>query len=191
MPSDRIVAGTYLMCALATGGQIFIKNAPIYEMDSVIRVLSKMGANIEVKEEGIYLKSNMPLIANKVTTGVYPGFPTDLQSPLLVLMSCAKGEGKIKETIYENRFHIVNELKKMNSDVFVEGNQVITRGPENLKGCIVEAKELRGSAALVMAGLVAKGETEIQNCSYIKRGYENICRDLRGLGAILYEKEDE
>lgn len=191
MPADRIVAGTYLMCALATGGQIFVRNAPINEMDSVLNVLSKMGAHIEVKEEGIYLRSKMPLIAQKVKTGVYPGFPTDLQSPLLVLLSCAKGEGRIEENIYENRFHIVNELKKMNSDVFVKDNEVIITGPEILVGSRVVAKELRGNAALVMAGLVAHGETEIQNCSYIKRGYENICRDLRSLGAILYEKEDE
>ena len=108
-----------------------------------------------------------------------------------MLLICAKGEGRIIETIYENRFHIVGELRKMNSKVFVDGNEAMIVGPEKLIGSSVEAKELRGNAALVMAGLVAKGETEIRNCSYIKRGYENICRDLRSLGAILDEKEDE
>ena len=191
MPSDRIVAGTYLMCALATGGQIFLKNAPIYEMDSVLSVLRKMGAFIQVKKEGILVRSEKPLLAQNIKTGVYPGFPTDLQSPFLVLLSCAKGEGRIKETLYENRFHIVNELTKMNSTVWINGNEAVVLGPEKLIGGCVVAKELRGNAALVMAGLVAEGETQIQNCSYIKRGYENICRDLRSLGAILYEKEDE
>ena len=191
IPSDRIVAGTYLMCALATGGQIFLKDAPIYEMDSVLKVLRKMGAYIQIKENGIFLSHEKMLLAQQVKTGVYPGFPTDLQSPLLVLLSCAKGEGHIKETIYENRFHIVSELEKMNSKVFVSDNEAVIVGPEKLTGASVIAKELRGNAALVMAGLVACGETEIRNSSYIKRGYENICRDLKSLGAILDEKEDE
>ena len=179
------------MCALATGGQIFLKDAPIYEMDSVLKVLRKMGAYIQIKENGIFLSYEKMLLAQQVKTGVYPGFPTDLQSPLLVLLSCAKGEGHIKETIYENRFHIVSELEKMNSKVFVSDNEAVIVGPEKLTGASVIAKELRGNAALVMAGLVACGETEIRNSSYIKRGYENICRDLKSLGAILDEKEDE
>jgi UDP-N-acetylglucosamine 1-carboxyvinyltransferase len=191
IPADRIVAGTYLMCALATKGEIFLKNAPAGEMDSVLNVLQKMGAFIEVNNSGIFLKSENNLVAQMVKTGVYPGFPTDLQSPLLVLTCCAAGKGRIKETIYENRFHIVEELKKMNSSITVNGNEVNICGPEILTGTSVYARELRGNAALIMAGLVARGETEILNCSYVKRGYEDICRDLSGLGASLYENEDK
>ena len=191
IPADRIVAGTYLMCALATKGEIFLKNAPAREMDSVLNVLQKMGAFIEVNNSGIFLKGENNLVAQMVKTGVYPGFPTDLQSPLLVLTCCAAGKGRIKETIYENRFHIVEELKKMNSSITVNGNEVNICGPEILTGTSVYARELRGNAALIMAGLVARGETEILNCSYVKRGYEDICRDLSGLGASLYENEDK
>ena len=191
IPADRIVAGTYLMSALATKGEIFLKNAPACEMDCVLNVLRRMGAYIEVENDGIFLKSEKELVAQTIKTGVYPGFPTDLQSPFLVLLSCATGKGIIKETIYEDRFHIVNELKKMNSAIWVKGNEVFVYGPEKLTGTNVYAKELRGNAALIMAGLVARGETEILNCSYVKRGYEDICRDLRNLGAILYENEDK
>ena len=191
IPSDRIVAGTYLMCALATKGEILLKNAPIWEMDSVLDVLQKMGAVIEVGNNSVYINGKKTLVAQTVKTGVYPGFPTDLQSMLLVLMCCTVGKGTIKETIYENRFHIVNELRKMNSSMTVNDNEVLVCGPEKLTGTCVLAKELRGNAALIMAGLIAGGETEILNCSYVKRGYEDICRDLRSLGAIIYEDEDK
>lgn len=191
IPSDRIVAGTYLMCALATKGEVFLKNAPAWEMDSVLEVLRRMGAFIEIEKDGIFLRSEKELVAQTIKTGVYPGFPTDLQSPFLVLLCCADGKGTIKETIYENRFHIVNELQKMNSSIRMKDNEVSVSGPERLVGTSVCAKELRGNAALIMAGLIARGKTEILNCSYVKRGYEDICRDLRSLGAIIYEDEDK
>lgn len=190
VPSDRIVAGTYLMCALATKGKVLLKNAPVSEMEEVLTVLKKMGAIIERKKNGLLADGDVKLCATSVKTDVYPGFPTDLQSLIVVLMTRAVGNSIVKENIYENRFHIVKELRKMNSTLCVKGNEVDIRGPEKLKGSLVRAKELRGNAALVMAGLMAEGETEILDSGFVKRGYENICRDLRSLGAIIYEKEE-
>lgn len=191
IPPDRIVAGTYLMCALATKGEVLLKNAPVLEMDSVLDVLKKMGAVIKTENNAIYINGEKTLVSQTVKTDVYPGFPTDLQSMLLVLMCCAMGKGSIKENIYENRFHIVKELKKMNSSMTVYANEVFVQGPEVLTGTCVQAKELRGNAALIMAGLIARGKTEVLNCAYVKRGYEDICGDLRSLGAIIYEDEDK
>lgn len=190
VPADRIVAGTYLMCALATKGKVFLKNAPVSEMETVIYVLKKMGALIETLENGLFVNGDVELVANDVKTDVYPGFPTDLQSPMVVLMTGTLGSGKIKENIYENRFHIIEELRKMNSKLVVNENEVKIVGPQKLKGNCVRARELRGNAALVMAGLMAEGETEILDSDYVKRGYEDICRDLRNLGAIIYENEE-
>ena len=190
IPADRIVAGTYAMCALATGGKVFLKNAPVSEMESVLMVLKKMGATVKYDKCGLFISREAELLPECVTTDVYPGFPTDLQSPLVVLMTKTAGKSKIKETIYENRFHIIEELRKMNACLKVENNEVVIKGPVNLSAACVRAKELRGNAALIMAGLMADGETEISDCHYIKRGYEDICRDLRNLGAVIYEKEE-
>lgn len=190
VPSDRIVAGTYLMCALATKGSVLLQNAPVSEMASVLSVLEKMGAVVRKKDGEVYVCHNRELQAVNVETKVYPGFPTDLQSPMIVLMTQANGIGQIKENIYENRFRIVSELKKMNAKMQLNENEVTVYGPEALKGAVVRAKELRGNAALIMAGLIAEGETDVLDCSYVKRGYEDICRDLKCLGAIIYENEE-
>ncbi len=190
IPSDRIVAGTYMMCALATKGSVLLKNAPVTEMEAVLAVLKSMGALIYAGNNGILVDGDVILRGQFVETDVYPGFPTDLQSPMLVLMSQTTGQSRIKENIYENRFHVVSELKKMNSQMNISQNEVTVYGPEELRGNVVRAKELRGNAALVMAGLIAKGETIVLDSKYVKRGYEDICRDLRSLGAIIYEKED-
>ncbi len=190
IPADRIVAGTYLMSALATKGNITIKNAPTSEMKEVIAVLRKMGANIECEPIGIKVYPSKELQGVFVETKVYPGFPTDLQSPMLVLLSQAKGMGWIKENIYENRFRIVGELKKMGANLQLLGDTVKTYGISNLHGETIRAQELRGNAALIMAGLVASGETKVMDCQYVKRGYEDICRDLQSLGAMIYENEE-
>lgn len=188
IPADRIVAGTYLMCALVTKGNILLKNAPVCEMCSVLQSLKKMGASIKCSQKEIYLSYEKPLRTLELETNVYPGFPTDLQSPMLVLLSQADGVGSMKETIYENRFRIVSELEKMGAKLLIKENTVKVWGQSKLKGAVVEAKELRGNAALIMAGLAAEGETIICGCQYVKRGYEDICRDLKSLGAIIYEK---
>ena len=190
VPSDRIVAGTYLMCALATKGSVLLKNAPVSEMVSVLSVLEKMGATVYNKGTELYVCHRNSLQAVKVETRVYPGFPTDLQSPMIVLMTQAQGVGRMKENIYENRFRIVSELNRMNAKMHLDKNEVTISGPTKLSGAVVKAKELRGNAALVMAGLVADGETDVLDCGYVKRGYEDICRDLKCLGAIIYENEE-
>lgn len=188
VPSDRIVAGTYLMSALATQGSVSITNAPIAELSSVLWNLEKMGAYVCCKDNELCVSYEKPLRAISLETKVYPGFPTDLQSPMLVLLSQAEGIGRIKENIYENRFRIVSELKKMNANMVLSGNEVMIYGASRLTAATVRAKELRGNAALIMAGLVAEGETIVSDCQYVKRGYENICRDFRNLGANIYEK---
>ena len=190
IPSDRIVAGTYIMSALATKGSITIENAPVSELEKVLSILESMGANIDYENEILYVSYEKPLQAVHLETDVYPGFPTDLQSPMLVLLSQAEGWGSIRENIYENRFRIVSELEKMNAQMSLSGNQVTTYGQAKLMGTQVLAKELRGNAALIMAGLVAEGETIVSDCQYVKRGYEDICRDLKSLGAIIYENEE-
>lgn len=167
-----------------------MQNAPVSEMASVLSVLEKMGAVVRKKDGEVYVCHNRELQAVNVETKVYPGFPTDLQSPMIVLMTQANGIGQIKENIYENRFRIVSELKKMNAKMQLNENEVTVYGPEALKGAVVRAKELRGNAALIMAGLIAEGETDVLDCSYVKRGYEDICRDLKCLGAIIYENEE-
>lgn len=187
IPTDRIVAGTYLMSALMTKGSVLIKNAPVCEMSCVLHNLSRMGARIRHNENEIFIAYERPLRTLDVETEVYPGFPTDLQSPMLVLLSQAEGKGTIKETIYENRFRIVSELEKMGAKIVIRNNVAQVMGPVKLHGATVEARELRGNAALLMAGLAAEGKTTVYGCKYVKRGYEDICRDLRSLGAIIYE----
>lgn len=191
IPSDRIVTGTYLMSALATKGSISIKNAPVNELQTVLQVLEKMGAYVFRNQEDLTCAYQGTLKAVDVETKVYPGFPTDLQSPMLVLLTQAENVGSIKENIYENRFRIVGELKKMNAYVKVCQDTVFTYGKSYLTGARVYAKELRGNAALIMAGLVAEGESIVEDCGYVKRGYADICKDLKNLGATIYEKEDE
>lgn len=191
IPSDRIVAGTYLMSALATKGRISIENAPVAELEAVLCVLRKMGAGIEENDTVLTGILEGTLRAVDVETKVYPGFPTDLQSPMLVLLTQAGGCGSVQENIYENRFRIVSELEKMNAKIKLDGNKVLTYGVSNLTAAKVRAKELRGNAALIMAGLVAEGETVVEDCQYVKRGYEDICRDLKNLGAMIYENEEE
>ena len=178
------------MSALATKGSITIENAPVSELEKVLSILESMGANIDYENEILYVSYEKPLQAVHLETDVYPGFPTDLQSPMLVLLSQAEGWGSIRENIYENRFRIVSELEKMNAQMSLSGNQVTTYGQAKLMGTQVLAKELRGNAALIMAGLVAEGETIVSDCQYVKRGYEDICRDLKSLGAIIYENEE-
>lgn len=190
IPADRIVAGTYLMSALATKGNITIKNAPVAEMTEVVDILRYMGADIKCEAMGLKANVSQELKGVCVETKVYPGFPTDLQSPMLVLLSQAKGMGRIKETIYENRFRIVSELKKMGANIQLLGDTVNIYGISRLHGETIRAQELRGNAALVMAGLIASGETKVQDCQYVKRGYEDICRDLKSLGAMIYENEE-
>ncbi len=189
LPGDRIVAGTYALACMITGGGVLLEDAPIGQMTKLIPMMHAMGGTTLTTKEGLYLHRRDELCAVPYTaTQVYPGFPTDLQSPFMAAMCVARGESVIEERIFGNRFRIAPELVKMGADIHIEKNTAYIRGVERLHGTTLQAKELRGGAALVLAGLGAGGETYIENCGHIYRGYENICRDLSELGARIYSE---
>lgn len=190
IPSDRIVAGTYLFAALAAGGEIILENVPIGQMDSVCGIITGMGAAVQQYSEEKMIKvnaSDRERIINipYIETDVYPAFPTDLQSPLLVAACMAKGRLMLRERIFSSRFRIVEELQRMGADVTIDGDTAVVIGGRELEGRNVIAKELRGGAALVIAGLCASGITTVADCGYIHRGYQDIVGDLAGLGARI------
>ncbi len=186
VPNDRIVAGTYLIAALACSGSIFLEQAPIEHLHALIETAKHMGGNITVNGDGLGIDVIRRIKAIPcLKTEVYDGFPTDLQSQIMAAMAVAKGESIIEETIFENRFRIVDELRKMGADIRTEKNRAYIIGRKRLEGAVVEAEELRGGAALVVAGLSAKGKTVVNNRHFIERGYEDICRDFRNLGADI------
>ena len=187
IPPDRIVAGTYLFATMITAGSVLLEQAPVKHMEEVIRVAESMGAECQETREGLFVQGpGRPVCPERISTQVYPGFPTDLQSMLLVCCCVAEGESRIWETIFENRFRIVEPLQQMGANLWMEGTQTVcVKGVERLAGQTVEARELRGGAALVLAGLTAYGDTRITGTEFIDRGYENICRDLRELGARI------
>lgn len=184
IPADRIVAGTYLCACLAAGGKIFLERHPRGENGALREIALCMGAKLRDTDKGLWVERTGELISpGMVETGSYPGFPTDLQSPLLVALSAARGESILRETIFNGRFRVVEELNRMGAEIQVRGNAAYIPGRKKLTGARVCAQELRGGAALVAAGLCAQGETVVQNRHYIDRGYEDICRDMRLLGA--------
>lgn len=188
VPADRIVAGTYLFAALATGGSVWLEEAPCEQMEAVIQVAREMGAVCQAQEDGLYVQAPERLLPfSYLKTGVYPEFPTDLQSAVLVAALRAEGVSLIEETIFEDRFHIVEPLRDMGADVTVlDERRVRVAGPSKLYGKTVEAWELRGGAAMVLAGLMADGVSTVKGYQYIMRGYENIAKDLTELGARVF-----
>jgi UDP-N-acetylglucosamine 1-carboxyvinyltransferase len=200
VPADRIVAGTYLFACVGTGGSVLLKNAPCRQLQAVLQAAESMGARCHsgnsektsVFDEGfdgnwLYVQGpQRPEAVCGLRTAVYPGFPTDLQSMALAVLTRAVGESRIEETIFENRFRVVEPLRRMGADIeLLSRNAVRVRGVEQLFGASLEAQELRGGAALVLAALMAEGESEITGGAYIERGYENIGKDLRDLGARI------
>lgn len=188
IPTDRIVAGTYLYAALGTRGCVLLEQAPCGHMQAVIRMAERMGALCQETGEGLYVQSLGELLSPAlIRTGVYPGFPTDMQSVALAVATMAAGETRIEERIFENRFRVAEPLRRMGADIRqTDSGSLWIKGGCRLHGERVEACELRGGAALVVAGLMAEGETQITGCEFIERGYENICKDLRELGARIY-----
>lgn len=188
--SDRIVAGTYLFAALAAGGEITLENVPIGQLDSICDTIRQMGAVITVdtdKNEMTINASDRDKIVNipYIETNVYPDFPTDLQSPLLVAACMAKGRLAVREKIFSSRFRIVEELRRMGAEIVVERDTAVVTGGRELEGRTVIARELRGGAALVIAGLCASGITTVADSGYIRRGYQDIVRDFTELGARI------
>lgn len=186
IPADRIVAGTYLCACMCTGGKVFLRDAPVQDMESVLACARRMGASVEYEKDGILVVGGACENASGVLrTGCYPDFPTDMQSPFMVVMALAKGQGQIEETVFENRFRIVPELIKMGADISVQGSTAYINGGRKLHGAIVQAQELRGGASLVVATLAAEGTSIVTNRHYIDRGYEDIVFRLRELGAEI------
>ena len=173
------------MAAAGAGGEILLIGTGSQGLKTVTSVLKQMGAAVFEEEELIYLKAAGRLSAASIKTGPYPGFPTDLQSVMMAVMSRARGISTIEEKIFESRFKTANELQKLGAEIVIEEDIAKIQGRPLLKGCEVNAWDLRGGAALVAAGLMAEGTTIIQSCEYIMRGYEDICRDLSGMGACI------
>lgn len=186
VPADRIVAGTWLAACLCAGGRVFLEDAPCGQMESVLACAEKLGGRLTPSPEGLLVEGRACKGLKKdLVTAVYPGFPTDLQSLFMAAIAFSGQDGRIVETVFENRFRIVPELLKMGADIRVQGNCACIRGNRPLCNTIVEAKELRGGAALVVAALAAEGTGIVTNRHYIDRGYEDITRSLRDLGAEI------
>jgi UDP-N-acetylglucosamine 1-carboxyvinyltransferase len=182
--ADRIETGTFLVAAAMTGGRIVVRKARPDTMDAVLAKLVEAGAEIETTEDTITLDMHgkRPKAVN-LTTAPYPAFPTDMQAQFMALNSVADGVGVINETIFENRFMHVQELQRLGADIQIEGRTAICRGVERLSGAPVMATDLRASASLILAGLMADGDTTIDRIYHLDRGYENIEEKLGALGA--------
>ncbi len=185
--SDRIEMGTFMSAVAGCGGEVLIKNSPIDNMDLIVNYLTKMGCNITIfnEEKSILIKSNKKIKALDIETQPYPGFPTDLQPIFMVLNSIAEGSSCIVENIYENRLGHANDLKLMGGSLMVSDKKVHIVGVEKLIGATVKPKDLRASAAMVLAGLIAEGVTTIEGLQYLDRGYEKIESKLSNLGAHI------
>lgn len=184
--SDRIVAGTYLMAAMSAGGMISLEHAPVCQMAAQFKVLESMGAQLQIGKDKIVMSApKRPRALREVATQPYPGFPTDLQSQLLAVLCRARGKSRIIENIFEDRYQIVPQLKKMGAQIDTAAQEAWITGTQCLSGTEVHACELRGGAALIIAGLGAAGETTVKESHFIFRGYEDICGDLRKLGAVI------
>lgn len=182
---DQIEAGTYMIASAITGGDICVKNIIPKHMDSLSAKLLELGCDVEEGDDFIRVKSNKKLNAINVKTMVYPGFPTDLQPQMVALLSIAKGESTLTESVWENRFQYVEELKKIGAKIVVDGSIAKIDGIECFEGAEVNATDLRAGAAMVLAGLNCKGETIINNTKHIYRGYEDIEYKLKSLGANI------
>lgn len=187
VPSDRIVAGTYLLTVAGCGGEAELQTGCGKDLLSLYPVLEQLGCHIACTNSRIYIrKKDAGKSLIQVTTSTYPGFPTDLQSQLMAVLCKRNGYGIIVENIFENRYGQAEELSKLGADIHIIDHIAVVNGKECLKGAEVKARDLRGGAAMVMAGLMAEGETTIDNISYIQRGYQDICGDLSSLGARIH-----
>ena len=184
--SDRIEAGTYMVAAAVTdGGDVIVEGAELADLEALVAKMRAAGVEIASEGHSVRVRRRGPLRAVHMTTAPHPGFPTDMQAQFLVLMSLARGESVISETIFENRFMHVPELQRMGASIALRGNTAVVQGVDKLYGASVMATDLRASASLVIAGLVAEDETEVRRVYHIDRGYERIEEKLRGLGARI------
>lgn len=185
---DRIEAGTFMAAATITGGDVVIENIIPTHLHPIKAKLEETGAEVTVNGTEVRVKGTGRIRPVDIKTLPYPGFPTDMQSQMMALLSIAEGTSIIVENVFDNRFQMADEIKRMGAKVRVEGHTAIVEGVKCLYGARVKATDLRAGAALILAGLVAKGHTEIENAYYIYRGYENIEEKLKGLGAVLFKE---
>ena len=182
---DRIEAGTFMVAAALTGGDIKILNSEPDHLEAVIHKLKMTGALIKIKGKSIQVKGSAEIASVDLKTQAYPGFPTDMQAQFMALMTVAKGNSIISETIFENRFIHVSELKRMGADIAVSGQTAMVKGVSSLSGAPVMASDLRASASLILAGLVAKGTTHVNRIYHLDRGYEALENKFVKLGAAI------
>ncbi|MDO5572918.1 MAG: UDP-N-acetylglucosamine 1-carboxyvinyltransferase [bacterium] len=190
IPADRIVAGTYSLATVATRGSTILYDAPIHQMDAFIKIIQSMGARVSrirhADRIGLVIDAEQAVHAVEyLETKEYPGFPTDLQSQLMTVLTTADGTSRILETIFEERYKIVGELQKMGAHITIQDREAVIESVPRLQGTTLQASELRGGAALVIAGLMAQQTTIVENAHFIKRGHEDIVKDLKELSASI------
>jgi UDP-N-acetylglucosamine 1-carboxyvinyltransferase len=182
---DRIEAGTFVIAAAITNGSVLIKNCVPGHLDAVLAKVTEAGALIKTDDRTIHITGRRAIRPVNVTTLEYPGFPTDMQAQIMSLMSLAEGTSVINETIFENRFTHVAELRRMGADIRTDGRTAIIKGVPKLSAAPVMATDLRASASLILAGLAAEGQTVISRIYHLDRGYDNIEQKLSALGADI------
>ena len=186
---DRIEAGTYMVAAAMTQGDVYIENAISEHLKPVIAKLKEAGVTIEEDVDGIRVTCDKRTKAVDIKTMPYPGFPTDMQAQFMAMLAISEGTGLVTETVFENRFMHVDELKRMGSNIKIDGRTSVVEGVDTLTGCQVKATDLRAGAAMVLAGLVAEGETQVGYIHHIDRGYDNLVDKLVGLGADICRRD--
>lgn len=187
---DQIEAGTYMVAAAATGGDVTVKNVTPKHLESISAKLVEMGVTVEEGDDSVRVLCDRPLKKCNIKTMPHPGFPTDMQPQITTLLSIAHGTSMVSEGIFDsNRFKYVDELLRMGAQITVDGKVAIVEGVDHLKGAPIRALDLRAGAAMVIAGLAAEGITQIEDIQYIERGYENIVDKLVGLGADIYRSQ--
>ncbi len=187
---DQIEAGTYMVAAAATGGDVTVRNVTPKHLESISAKLAEIGVAIEEGDDSVRVYHKGPLRRCTVKTMPHPGFPTDMQPQITTLLSIVNGTSMVMESIWDNRFKYVDELRRMGAQITVDGKMAIIEGVGKLKGAPVKALDLRAGAAMVIAGLIAEGTTQVENIQYIERGYETIVDKLASLGADIYYKSE-
>ncbi|WP_027632743.1 UDP-N-acetylglucosamine 1-carboxyvinyltransferase [Clostridium hydrogeniformans] len=187
---DQIEAGTFMIAAASCGGEVRVSNVIPKHLESITAKLTEMGVEVIEEDDSVIIKSDRNLKGVNIKTAPYPGFPTDIQQPMSTILSVAKGRSIINESIWESRLKHVDELKKMGANIKVEGRTAILDGVEKLTGAIVKATDLRAGAAMVIAGLIADGTTEIYSIEHIDRGYPHIEDKFKSLGADIHRETE-
>ena len=185
---DQIEAGTFMVAAAATGGDILVKNVIPKHLESITNKLEKIGVNIEEFDDSVRVWVDGPLVKTNIKTMPHPGFPTDMQPQMATLLTLAEGTSIITEGVWEQRFRYVDELRRMGADISVDGKVAVIEGTGCLQGAPVKACDLRAGAALIIAGLAATGVTEVEDIHHIERGYDNLDKKLQMLGADIVKK---